>query len=106
MLSDAMGAMWRALTGPSADVAIVPTGWPTNWFRGKVLIQVTADGYLVRSVKPWPTIFKAMGVYSRGVKVALRLAMKSPGIRPLPAAPAWNPKVAPVATERAEPVTA
>jgi len=95
---DVLGAVWRALTGPSADVAIVPTGWPTNWFRGKVMFQVTADGYVVRSVKPLPTLLKVLGVYVRGLKVATKLALKSPGIRPLPPAPAWKP--APVATAR------
>jgi hypothetical protein len=81
-------------------VAIVPTGWPTNWFRGKVLFQVTADGYLVRRVKPWRAIAKAIGVYWRGFKVATRLAIKSPGIRPLPSAPAWAPGAASAAKPR------
>lgn len=85
---DVLGAAWRALTGPSADVAIVPTGWPTNWFRGKVLFQVTVDGFLVRRVNPWSTILKGIGLYLRGLLVAARLAMRSPGIRPFPPAPA------------------
>jgi hypothetical protein len=34
------------------------------------------------------------------LKVATRLAMKSPGIRPFPPAPAWNPQPAPVIEQR------
>ncbi len=100
VIGDVLGAAWRALAGPDADVAIVPTGWPTNWFRGKVLFQVTADGYLVRRVKPWRAIAKAVGVYWRGFTVATRLAMRSPGIRPLPPAPAWSPQTSTAAASR------
>ena len=101
MLGDLAAAGWRALTGPSADVAIVkPGGWPTNWFRGRVLFQVTSDGFLLREVKAWPSIARAAGLAWRGLKVSLRLAIRSPGVRPLPPAPAWAPEGAPVAQVR------
>jgi GT2 family glycosyltransferase len=90
MLTDVSGAVARAIFGPSADVAIVPTGWPTNWFRGLVMFQITADGYLVRSAPAASTFFKAAKIMARGIMLATRLAIKSPGIRPLPPAPAWQ----------------
>ncbi len=92
VIRDVMGAAWRALTGPSAAVAIVPTGWPTNWFRGKVMFQVTADGYIVRQPRPLNVILKTVRLYAHGIVAALRLGAKSPGIRPFPPAPAWNPQ--------------
>jgi GT2 family glycosyltransferase len=97
VFGDVMEAAWRVIRGPDADVAIVHTGWPTNWFRGKVLFQITADGYIVRRVRPWRAIADGIGVYWRGLKAALRLARRSPGVRPLPPVPAWAPEVQPEA---------
>jgi len=91
IVTDMIGAAWRAVAGPTADVAIVPTGWPTNWFRGTTLFQVTADGYLVRKVKPVSASWKAVKLLARGMALACKLAHKSPPVRPLPAAPAWQP---------------
>lgn len=109
---DTLAAAARLLLGPTADVAIVPTGWPSCWFRGRVVFQVTSDGFLSRPVRPWRQAWNAAKIISRGTRLALRLAAKSPGIRPLPPAPAWNPEApathagAPPHAERAQPVTA
>ncbi len=85
--SDSMAAMWRAVTGPTADVAIVPTGWPSAWFRGKVMIQITSEGFLVREVKPMDAIKKAVSVVRRGWKLAKRIEKEGDYIAPLVPAP-------------------
>ncbi len=90
LMRDVLGAAGRALFGPSADVAIVPTGWPTNWFRGRVLFQVTADGFLVRRVNPFVQSWRAFKLLVRGVGLATRITLRPPTARPLPPAPAWK----------------
>lgn len=92
--NDAWQAFKRAVLGPDADVAIVPTGWPTAWFRAPVLIQITSEGFLVRRVPAWATIRKAVSVYGRGLKAGLRLALRDPGARPCPPVPAPAPGAA------------
>ncbi len=88
LLRDTLGAAVRCIIGPSADVAIVPTGWPTSWFRGRTLIEITTEGFLLRRPKPLLTAAKALRVFARGLRTSLKLARKSPGVRPFPPAPA------------------
>ncbi|MFZ4573126.1 MAG: glycosyltransferase family 2 protein [Phycisphaerales bacterium] len=85
LIRDSLGAAWRGAVSRTADVAIVPTGWPTSWFRGKVLIEITTEGYLVREPKTLPTMTKAFRVFREGFGLALKVAARSPGIRPFPA---------------------
>ena len=61
---DALKAMWRLIAGPTADIAVVPTGWTTGWFRGKTLVEVTGDGFLVRECPRWE-------LFARGIRTAL-----------------------------------
>lgn len=88
---DMLGAAWRLLTGPEADVAITPTGWPTNWFRGRTIIQVTTEGVLVRRVKPAKALRDGLSAFWRGLKLCVQLARRGPHIMPLPPAPRFNP---------------
>jgi len=92
LFGDLVGAARRALLGPTADVAIVPTGWPTNWFRGRVMIQVTADGFLVNRPRPLDRARKAGRLLAEGLGLALRIAVSPPPARPLPPAPQWAPR--------------
>lgn len=92
---DMREAFWRLLTGPTADVAIVPTGWPTNWFRGRTLIQVTSEGLIVREIKPWKVTRDAWSVFVRGLTLCYRLAGRGPHVMPLPPAPAYRPALTP-----------
>src|ERR1041384_5020793 len=98
LLGDFVGAIWRGVTGPTADVAIVPTGWPTAWFRGKVLIQVTTEGLLVRRPTPLRAAQSALNVLATGLKLAVKIGLRGPHVMELPAAPAFRPaaKEAPV----------
>jgi hypothetical protein len=91
ILADFAGAFWRAATGPTADVAIVPTGWPTSWFRGKVLIQVTTEGLLVRRPTPLKAFKSALDVLWKGLGLSIKLGLRGPHVMPLPAAPAFRP---------------
>jgi GT2 family glycosyltransferase len=91
LLGDFVKAFWRAVTGPTADVAIVPTGWPTSWFRGKVLIQVTTEGLLVRKPTPRKAAASAARVLWKGFKLAVGIGLRGPHVMELPAAPAFRP---------------
>jgi GT2 family glycosyltransferase len=81
LFSDSVGALFRALGFGRTHVAIVPTGWPTSWFRGSTLFEITTEGYLIREPRPLSTITKACKVFLRGISLAFSLARKSPGIR-------------------------
>lgn len=91
---DMFNAAWRLLTGPEADVAITPTGWPTNWFRGRTIIQVTTEGVLVRKVKPFKALRDGLSAFFRGLKLCVQIGMRGPHIMPLPPAPKYNPSQA------------
>lgn len=93
-ISDTLKALARAFI-PPADVAIVPTGWPTSWFRGRTLIQITSDGFLVRRIHRRPVLRKAASVLWRGLKQSVRLAFRPRTINELPPAPK---RLAPTAT--------
>lgn len=84
--TDVLKALGRAFI-PPADVAIVPTGWPTSWFRGRTLIQITSDGFLVRRIHRRPVLRKAASVLWRGFKQSIRLALRPRTINELPPAP-------------------
>ncbi len=88
LIRDAAGALARATFGPSADVAIVPTGWPTSWFRGRTLVEITTEGFLLRTPRPIETLGKALKVFLKGIGLSLSIARKSPGVRPFVPAPA------------------
>jgi GT2 family glycosyltransferase len=87
LVKDGLGALRRLITGPSADVAIVPTGWPSAWFRGKTQIQITSEGFLVRESHRARELRSAISVCVRGVKLAIALAMNPPPPRPLEPVP-------------------
>jgi hypothetical protein len=73
-------------------VAIVPTGWPTSWFRGKVLIQVTTEGLLVRRPTPLKAAASAGRVLWKGLRLAVGIGLRGPHVMELPPAPAFRPK--------------
>lgn len=102
-LRDMIIASGRLITGPTADVAIVPTGWPSNWFRAPTLIQVTSEGLLVRKVRPWKAVADAIRVFTRGVTLSAKIGLRGPHIMALPPAPRFVPRAAP-APEHADAV--
>lgn len=103
---DMLGALVRLVTGSQADVAIVPTGWPTNWFRARTLIQVTSEGLIVRTIDRWACFKHGVGVLVRGWVLSAQVGLRGPHVMPLPPAPAWNPSQAEEAIGRAAPVWA
>lgn len=106
VLRDFVGAGWRLLTGPTAEVALVPTGWPSCWFRGRVLVQVTTEGLIVREVQPWAAMRKALGVATKGAALAWQIARRGPHVMPLPPAPAFRPGMVAAAADLLPAVTA
>lgn len=90
-LRDFVGVAKRLITGPDADIAVTPTGWPNNWLRGRTMIQVTSEGLLVREVRPWAALRNAASVYLRGLSLAVALARRGPHVMPLPQAPRFVP---------------
>lgn len=71
--SDAVWALGRFCFGMSADVAIVPTGWPTGWFRAPVSLQVTPDGFLVQRISRAGRVAAMVKVMARGLVAAAKL---------------------------------
>lgn len=88
---DLRKAFWRMLAGPTADVAVVPTGWPSGWFRGRVLIQPTSEGVLVRRIHRWKTPALAFRKLLESFWLAYKISRRGPRIQPLTPCPAWNP---------------
>jgi GT2 family glycosyltransferase len=95
LVKDGLGALRRLLLGPTADVAIVPTGWPSCWFRARTIIQITSEGFLVREIKRGRELSRAMGVLHRGLRLALSIALSPPAARPLVPAPARSASALP-----------
>lgn len=89
--SDVFESVRRLFTGGTADIAVVTTGWPTNWFRARRTVQICSEGIIVRNIKFWPTAWAGMKTGIRGYLLAARLAVCKPYIAPLPPAPKWNP---------------
>lgn len=80
--------VWSVVAGWGADVAVVPTGWPTSWFRGRVLFQVTSEGFLVRRISRRRSFADAGRALVRGLGLAVRLGLRRPACNDLPVAPA------------------
>lgn len=85
--SDMSRAIWRAVVGAPNEVAIVPTGQPSGWFRGRTLFLLTADGFQVRTVNPRERVGAAITTFRRGIKAALKLRSRPRTFHTLPQAP-------------------
>ena len=83
---DTFAAGWRMLRGNQADIAIVPTGWPSAWNRADLVLQVTPDAFLTRELKPWERFREAIRVAIKGLKLSLKLMLKGNPPQPLPKA--------------------
>ena len=94
-LIDTVRAFWRwikvAVGGWPADVAVVPTGWPTAWFRGRTLIQVTSDGFLVREIRRGKVFKDAMRCLWVGSRLIFKVGFRKRTQNELPPAPKRQP---------------
>ncbi|MFN7021989.1 MAG: glycosyltransferase family 2 protein, partial [Phycisphaerales bacterium] len=71
------GAGRRLLRGPEVDVAVVPArGRPDCWFLGRILVQVTPGGFVLRSTPRVRTVLRAAGTMLAGVWHAARIARR------------------------------
>ena len=90
-LIDTVRAFWRwikvAVGGWPADVAVVPTGWPTAWFRGRTLIQVTSDGFLVREIRRGKVFKDAVRCLWVGSRLIFKVGFRKRTQNELPPAP-------------------
>lgn len=90
-VGDTIRAMWRWIkvgaTGWKAEVAVVPTGWPTAWFRGRTLIQMTSDGFLVREIRRGKAFKDAMRCLRVGAGLIFKVGFRKRQFNELPAAP-------------------
>jgi hypothetical protein len=91
--SDMLKGLWRGLTGQHADIAIIPTGVPSGWFRGDTLFLLTVDGFQVRRVQRGERLRKAIATTIRGMKAAIGCAKRPRTIHDLPKAP---PRTTPI----------
>lgn len=79
-----VGAAARLLRGKAADIAIVPTGWPTGWFRGRVQIEAATDGFLVKRCAAWPNFYRSLKVLVRGLRHVVKLTLRTPALSDIP----------------------
>jgi GT2 family glycosyltransferase len=107
---EAAGAIKRLFRGPSGDIAIVPTGWPTSWFRGRVMIEVATDGFMVKRMQAWGSIFRAGLICVEGLWYSAKISMGGPKPNTLPsvttAAPVKSRPVEPAAANPELDITA
>jgi hypothetical protein len=91
-VGDTIRALWRwvkiAASGWQAEVAVVPTGWPTAWFRGRTLVQMTSDGFLVREIRRGKVFKDAARCLRTGARLILRVGFRKRQFNELPKAPA------------------
>ena len=99
-VGDTIRALWRwvmvATQGWKAEVAVVPTGWPTAWFRGRTLVQMTSDGFLVREIRRGKVFKDAARCLWVGSRLIAKVALRTRQYNDLPPAP--TRKAAHVAT--------
>ncbi|HYF14804.1 MAG TPA: glycosyltransferase family 2 protein [Phycisphaerales bacterium] len=84
--SDLFKAVFRVFA-PKAAIAVVPTGQPSGWFRGRTLVLMTADGFLVRRVETMDRVRVGLKTTLRGLKAAVALARRPRTYHKLPPAP-------------------
>jgi len=71
------GAMRRLVRGPDVDVAVVPArGRPDAWFLGRHMIEVTSQGFVLKSTPRVRTALRAGGTLLAGVWHAVRVARR------------------------------
>lgn len=104
-VGDTIRAMWRWIkvgaTGWKAEVAVVPTGWPTAWFRGRTLIQMTSDGFLVREIRRGKAFRDALRCLRIGAGLIFKVGLRKRQFNDLPAAPSRKTPLAGSAAEAA-----
>jgi GT2 family glycosyltransferase len=76
VLSTLPGALARLIFGPPVDVAIVPArGRPEAWFSGRLMVEVTTGGFVIKKNRPIKTVWRAMRTGLAGVWNAGRVAL-------------------------------
>lgn len=83
-----LGAAGRWVFGPRADVAVVPArGKPSAWLSGRVMVQGTPPGYVIKRFGRVRTVLDAMRTLVAGGWHGLRCTFRRPEYCELPAAP-------------------
>ncbi len=77
----------RLIKGPEADVAVVSArGRAADWMRGRVLVTVAPEGFVVRRIGRIDRARRVLSVATRGTRSALRIALRAGE----PAPPPWT----------------
>lgn len=83
-----VGAMGRLIFGPRADIAVVPArGRPAAWLSGRVIVQATPQGYVLRRFGRTSCVFNALRTLIAGAWHGARCVVREPEFRELPGAP-------------------
>jgi GT2 family glycosyltransferase len=92
LVSDIKGDLYKAVVRGlflrPADVAIIPTGMPSGWCRGKTMVLLAHDGFIVRRGEPRERLKRAWGVLKRGLRASYALRNRPQTYHSLPPAPA------------------
>ncbi len=87
MKSDMVKGVLRGLFAGKADIAIVPTGRPTSWFRGTHNFLLTNDGWQLRTVETGDALKKGVAGFIRGLKAMIAIYRRPRtfhNLRPVP----------------------
>jgi len=87
MKSDMVKGLLRALFAKKADIAILPTGRPTSWFRATHNFLLTNDGWQLRTVETGDALKKGTHAFIRGLKAMIGLYRRPRtfhNLRPVP----------------------
>jgi GT2 family glycosyltransferase len=80
-------ALLRLAFTKHADIAVVPTGLPCGWFRGRTVVMFTSDGFFVRVIGRWEAVGSVVKTLVRGTKAALALGLRRRTTNTLPECP-------------------
>lgn len=71
---------FRFLRGPKHEVAVIPVrGRPNAWARGRVQVEVTPDGYVIRDFRRWPILKGLVNCGLRGIRAATMIGLRRTG---------------------------
>lgn len=71
---------FRFVRGPKHEVAVIPVrGRPNAWARGRVQVEVTPDGFVIRDFRRWPVLKGLITFGVRGIRAATVIGLRRTG---------------------------
>lgn len=72
--------LWRVIWGPKYEVSVIPVrGRPNAWARGRIQVEVTPDGFVVRRFERRSIVKQVFGFGWRGLRAAVKIGLRRTG---------------------------